>query len=404
MPSGNILIIKIKIFGELIIFSYFCKMFSMNANKDGLITHVITHGKDKSWYELAKKFNIRPGATPEQRKKAANDIWRAYKRKHSNNEGDNPQQIIKKRKEWQTYDGKVRESIEYDIPSTNALALLDQVKDDFIKDAKNHSTKYPKVFYKKPTSRTVLEISIPDLHLGQLAWDKESGEDYDIDIAKSRFIEAIEYFKNGCGITPEKYLFVIGNDFFNSDSLEYTTTAGTPQQDDSRWQKSFTEGRRLIVQAIDSLREKAPVDVLVIPGNHDFQRSFYLGDSIECWYNNCREVVVHNEPLARKYYRYGVNLLGFTHGKEEKPVMLPILMASEAPKDWAETKHREWHLGHLHKTFVDENFGVVTRILPSLTSTDSWHKLKGFVGNVKAAQAYLWDHSQGYKAHFQYTV
>ena len=35
-----------------------------------------------TWLELAKKFNIREGATNEQRRKAANDIWRKYKKKY----------------------------------------------------------------------------------------------------------------------------------------------------------------------------------------------------------------------------------------------------------------------------------------------------------------------------------
>jgi len=377
-------------------------MFSENKSSR-LIAHLLENGKDKNWYDLAIQFGIRPEGTKEQRKKAANDIWRNYLKRNSHPDPE-LNAPLKKLKAWELHDGTRRFSYEINLPIAQAMDMLEESKKEFIAAAKEHSTRYPKVDYKKPSKSTLFEISVPDLHLGQLAWGKEAGVDYDLEEAKKRFLEAIEYFKNGCGVVPEKYLFVVGNDFFNSDNLAFTTTAGTPQQDDTRWQKSFVEGRKLLVQAIDSLREKAPVDVIVIPGNHDVQRSFYVGDSLECWYHNCREVNVDNSPSPRKYYKYGASLLGFTHGKEEKPVMLPILMASESPKEWAETKHREWHLGHLHKTFADESYGVVTRILPSLAATDSWHKTKGFVGNMKAAQAYLWDKEKGYTAHFQYTV
>ena len=39
----------------------------------------------------------------------------------------------------------------------------------------------------------------------------------------------------------------------------------------------------------------------------------------------------------------------FTHGSEEKRDSLPMLMANERKELWAETKFREWHLGHMHR-------------------------------------------------------
>jgi hypothetical protein len=35
--------------------------------------------------------------------------------------------------------------------------------------------------------------------------------------------------------------------------------------------------------------------------------------------------------------------------------------------------------------------GVVVRTLMSLSSTDAWHFRKGYVGNQRAAEAYLYD-------------
>ena len=53
-------------------------------------------------------------------------------------------------------------------------------------------------------------------------------------------------------------------------------------------------------------------------------------------------------------------------------------MASESPKEWAETKHREGTWVTYTKLSLMKSYGEVTRIL-LLAAADSWHKTKGFV-------------------------
>ena len=135
-----------------------------------------------------------------------------------------------------------------------------------------------------------------------MGWGEEVGENYDVDIAKSLFVKAVDKLlvaANNYHI--EKIIFPIGNDLLNSDGLSMTTTKGTPQHDDVRWQRSFTLCRQMLVEVIDKLRLVAPVDVIVVPGNHDYERMFYIGDVLYSWYHNCDEVTVNNEPSPRKY-------------------------------------------------------------------------------------------------------
>ncbi len=102
--------------------------------------------------------------------------------------------------------------------------------------------------------------------------------------------------------------------------------------------------------------------------------------------------------------------MGFTHGSDEKHADLPTIMAGEVPRHWADTTHREWHLGHLHKRKetrfnAGDTYGAVTvRVLPSMTGTDAWHYQKGYVKGCRAAEAYLWSYTEGYKAHFSNNV
>jgi hypothetical protein len=263
----------------------------------------------------------------------------------------------------------------------------------------------------------LLEICIFDLHLGKLAWGSETNENFDVNIASERFMNAIYKLLNRVrGYSYSRILFPIGNDFFNVDNLESTTTAGTPQHEDVRWQRSFKMGCKLVVDGIELLKQQGvPVDVVIIAGNHDQQRSYYLGSHLEAWYRNDPMVKIDNREKLRKYYRFGDVLLGFTHGKYERESALPMLMATEEEsiKDWAQTKFREWHLGHIHRkrtnrynfkiskdVDLDENFGITMRYLSSLTGTEHWHYKMGFVGAIKAADAFVWNDEAGLLGHF----
>lgn len=271
--------------------------------------------------------------------------------------------------------------------------------------------------WRKPENddeRNLLEISIFDLHIGKLAWGGETFENYDVKIARSRFLTSIEtLLKRANGFNYERILFPVGNDFFNSDTMDNTTTKGTPQDEDLRWQKTFKVGCRLLVDAINLLKQSGvPIDVVVIPGNHDFERSFYLGEYLNGWFCEDATVGINNGASPRKYYRYGNVLLGLTHGSEEKEASLPLLMATdiESKPMWSETKFHEWHLAHIHRKrtvqydinksrLLNEDLGVTIRYLSSLTGTEEWHHKKGFVGATKAADGFIWNHKFGLSAH-----
>ena len=294
------------------------------------------------------------------------------------------------------------------LEENRPLIILNDVKSEIMNELKSYAPKYPKIQYKADKKKKYLfEVSIFDLHFGKLTWDEETGSNYDIKIARELFMtclnQLIEQSKN---YPIERILFPIGNDFFNVDNIHETTVNGTPQDEDTRWKKTFVRGRQLIVEAIDTLKEIAPVDVLVIPGNHDFTRTFYLGDAIECWYHNCPDVKVDNAAKIRKYYQYGACLVGFTHGSEEKFQELPYIMANEEPKLWSETSYREWHLGDKHHKkeirwiSAEEYKGATVRFLRSLTSDDAWHYSKGYVGHLRAGEGFIWDRNNGLVCEF----
>lgn len=252
----------------------------------------------------------------------------------------------------------------------------------------------------------LLEIAIPDLHVGKLAWGKETGgENYDIRIAVDRFNEALDtLIARTASFGFERVLFVVGNDLLNANNTANTTARGTPQDADGRFQKAFLSVRRMLTAGIDRMRRVAPVTVLVVPGNHDTDAAYFIGDSLECWFHRTPDVEVRNEPTTRKYYRFGKVMLMFTHGDKGKRQDYPLLMATEQPEMFGATIHREAHTGHMHMLRVQEHHGVKVRISPALCEADAWHAENMYTGNARGAEAFVYHPEDGLVAIANYTV
>ena len=294
---------------------------------------------------------------------------------------------------------QIKAWLKRNLETSKIKLLIRELKTDL----KSKAPEYPEIKYGAFNQKEqMLQINIFDLHFGKLAWAKETGDNYDHKIASEQFKYVIkEHLKRTKHYKIQKILFPIGNDFFNSDNLNNTTTRGTQQDEDVRWQKTFLLGRQLMVWGIDTLSKIAPVEVIVIQGNHDWERSFYLGDALECYYHKCNNVIIKNEPTPRKYIIFGSTLLGFTHGNNEKTADLPLLMAQEKPELWSKTKYREWHLGHLHHKkqmqwqTIGENKGCTVRYMSSISGTDAWHNQKGYKGALKSSESFIWSKKTG---------
>jgi len=185
--------------------------------------------------------------------------------------------------------------------------------------------------------------------------------------------------------------------------MRKTTTKGTPQDESAGWKETFRGYWKLMVKAIDYLKVIAPVDVIVVSGNHDYERMYYAGDVLSGWFRNDENVTVNNNNEPRKYYSYGNSMLMFTHGDNEKPAEMPLIMATEEPQMFAASKFREVHCGHFHKEMVNEYRGVKVRFIPSICPNDEWHKKMGYQA-ARTGQAYIWSKTRGLEGYLQSNV
>lgn len=316
------------------------------------------------------------------------------------------------KKFWYVTKSVINEWGSWDNPNRQAKAWLERIGDipdwdtfkrEFIEDVTTQSPAVPRIATKFPNTGKMQEINIFDVHLSKLAWHEESGDNYDTKIAEARFFQALEkLIRAGESQKVELILFPVGNDFFNSDgAYPYPqTTKGTPQESDIRWQKAWRTGRQMLIRAIDMLKQIAPVRVVVVPGNHEILKMFHLGDLLQVKYENDENVTVDNSPHPRKYFKWGKNLIGFTHGHNINHQKLLGLMPHEARKMWADTKYHEWHLGHSHhdKKVVqklDEDMGgIKIKHFRTITNSDSYEVSHGY-HSMGGAETLFWDKEYG---------
>lgn len=289
------------------------------------------------------------------------------------------------------------------IPAiANAKAEIASLKEYAKKDAKL----YKPVKYVTSKTGNMLEVQIPDLHLGKMAWGVETnGDNYDSHIAEEVFDKAVEALVDRTSsYNFDRTLFLVGNDLLHTDTRAGTTEAGTPVDTDGRYHKSFIKARKMITRAIERLMLISPVDVLVVPGNHDTLSAWHLGDSLECTFAKCKDVTIDNTPNHRKYYQWGDVMLMFAHGNKGKLQDYPLTMATERPDLWGATKFREAHTGDKHQLKVQELHGCRVRISPALCPADAWHSENYFIGNQRAAEAFVWSKTEGLIGTAVYTV
>ena len=157
---------------------------------------------------------------------------------------------------------------------------------------------------------------------------------------------------------PEKIILTIGNDFFNTDTEKNTTTAGTEQNNDTRYQQMFACGVALHIRAIEELKKHcSKVVVKMMAGNHDEQNANALYTLLYMVYKNDPDVEIDykvEDTRVASYYVHGDTLLIFDHGKEangraKNDAQLGDLMYLPMYEELARrAKHVAIHAGHLH--------------------------------------------------------
>lgn len=275
-----------------------------------------------------------------------------------------------------------------------------------------HSTLYPMMdaiaanlptFKYKPFKASVAKgndiavVGISDLHYMKQCFDDNGNDSYNREITVKVLNEAnaslIAKMKRYG--TPTKFVIPAGTDNLHVDGIGHTTTAGTPQarQTTGDWEVHIKNYVELFMQMVEQYAQVAPVELIVMPGNHDYQTSRMLGVLLEMTYKSHPRIKVIHKPTAVRIYRqYGSTCLIFAHGegeslaKQDRTIHSKYMAEAKAQGiNLQEVENIVYYHGHVHTYETKDNSGIVRVAFPSLATEDQWHKMAGYVGNKQGA-------------------
>ena len=259
-----------------------------------------------------------------------------------------------------------------------------------------------------------VEICPFDMHYGKLACHLETHQgNMDVKICDEVFIDAIARNLNHAKHYPiSKIYYILGNDLMHVENIWAQTPMGQHRLDtDDRLSKVIEHCEAATVKAILMCREVAPVEVIWIPGNHDPHASYWMSRVIATYFKDDPHIIVDNSPAPQKARAWGDLLVGWAHNSSGR-VAAPLvnLLAQYFPKEWGESRYREWHTGHKHKKNetkfmpVDTIGGVLIRQIPAMSTVDYWHTENVFTDAVPACESFLWHKQTGVEGHFTANV
>jgi len=252
-----------------------------------------------------------------------------------------------------------------------------------VEDVKTYAPKYPKIKRTKSKEGHLLVVDPADIHIGKLSSSFETGVEYNQQIAVKRVLDGVKGIINKSnGWNIDKVLFIGGNDILHTDTPRRTTTSGTPQDTDGMWYENFNTAKQLYIDVIEMLVQVADVHFTFNPSNHDYQSGFFLSQVIEAHFSKSKNITFDVDISHRKYYTYGTNLIGTTHGDGAKQHNLGSLMSVEAKSEWANAEHRYFYTHHVHHKTAKDFINVTVESLRSPSEADSWHYRNGYISPV----------------------
>ena len=223
------------------------------------------------------------------------------------------------------------------------------------------------------SSNLLTLYTFTDYHVGMLAWHKEGGADWDLQIAERLGTAAMQQLVAGSPDAAHGIVNIQG-DFLHFDGL----SAVTPQHGhvldaDGRFGKVVDVAIRLIRKLVAiALAKHSTVTLLVCEGNHDLASSLWLRKLFGALYEDEPRITVHESELPYYAIEWGEVMLGFHHGHLSKNEQLPTLFAAQFRPMWGRCKKVYIHTGHRHHKEEKDIGGARIVQHPTLAARDAY--------------------------------
>jgi len=339
------------------------KLLKMNEEQSKDVCYLLeAHGFDSGFWQVVS---------------ARNNIWNVYSKQ------DGVQQL---------YSSKI-----------TVKPIVPEFKEEWIQNTIDridfNKIKTNKVEHDVSENGVTVEINFCDVHIGKYITALVAMGNYNADIATQKFIKAIiKGISNTSHYNIKKIVFIVGQDYINFDNLQGTTTKGTRQDMNEFYQSVYEKAYDVLIEAVETLKMVAPVEVIYVKGNHDKMTTYTMLSGLDKIYAKDENVSVDYSMRQRKYRTYGDTLVGYGHGEEEKSRIFDC-MQSDEKHNWGKT-YKYFHLSHKHSESRKEKAGVIYNWLGALSESCKWTWESGFVGAEKKGHVFVYDDNEGKIAEF----
>lgn len=235
-----------------------------------------------------------------------------------------------------------------------------------------------------------------DVHFGSLMWDKESGEDWNIEKADELLRNAYDYLFL---TSPNSKIGIVADlgDLLEVDNFDSKTPkSGNVLPTDSRFPKILKAAYHALIYAIQRALEKHEIVYFInISGNHDITQGHAIREIIVQAFANNPRVIVDESPAPIKYFQHGKTLLGFAHGDGLKMKDGGEAMAHDCQKIFSETTKRFFHFGHYHKDAVIDGKLCRAESHRNLAPNNAWAHQMGYRTGKGTMKSITYDVEQG---------
>ncbi|CAI1821525.1 Uncharacterized protein conserved in bacteria [Serratia quinivorans] len=227
---------------------------------------------------------------------------------------------------------------------------------------------------------------ISDYHLGMLADEDESGDDWDIKIAERLLMK---WFNAAIALAPnssEAVLCLLG-DTLHFDGMEAKTpTSGHILDADSRFHKVVDVAIRIINIVCQMLLKKhQKLKLIIATGNHDIASSVWLRAMFAALYSNEPRMEVDKSPDNYQCVEFGKTSLFFHHAHRANFDRMEQVFVAKFREVFGRTKFSYAHCGHLHHAKLKESNMMITEQHRTLAAKDAYSSQGGYMSGRSAS-------------------
>jgi hypothetical protein len=240
-------------------------------------------------------------------------------------------------------------------------------------------------------------LTITDFHLGMYAYEAETGDDWDVGIARDVFLNSVHDMIQAAPKAETGMLCQLG-DFLHWDGiLSVTPQSGHILDADTRYGKLVDLAMSVMTEAVRMMLKKfSKVVVVSAEGNHDISGSIWLRKHLKHLFDNEPRLTIIDNDFPYYAYLHGETMLAFHHGHKVKLANLHKLFASEPRfrEMWGKANYTYIHTGHYHHERVIEDGGAIAEMHPTLSGRDAYAARGGWVSK-RGAKVITYDKSAG---------